>query len=281
MSLSSSHGVTFAVVVAAAICLQPASGWSGEAGWDADNTSACATTLPQPQLQSVRPPPDPSGTWAQRVELTGVSRVPIVGQITSVTTTLQLVQIDTRGQSSSDIQMTTEVCEIDLQNNSSMVHPRIPKAFAQSLGKTVRDGNLVQRTDGWWLQMDRHTQVIGASLRHPPEESLPTRPDDPRVYDQDGDGKPGMTVQVRGTVRGELYLVQRGMDAWNARFQTRDDMKGCVDWSQTQKVVDSNSMLLGDGPATRQHPQVGRSTVTLRRLNEMNATCEDVQQAFG
>ena len=37
---------------------------------------------------------------------------------------------------------------------------------------------------------------------------LPGEADDPRVVDADSDGNPGVTVQVRGLIDGEVYMVQ-------------------------------------------------------------------------
>ena len=266
---------------ALALLLPPSFGWSqNETAWNDDGPSSCSDSLESHNLESVRPPPDPTGTWAQRVKLTGLSTVPVVGNIRSVTTTYQLVTIEKKHPSNSEVTMSSEVCDLQMRNNSSVVNPEVPERFIESLANTVRPGQLLRRTDGWWLQMGPHANVIGANLRDPDEESLPTTPDDPRVFDQDGDGHPGVTVRIRGMVSGKMYLIQRGIDAWHARFQTRDRMRGCVNWTQTQRVLDSTSIFLGDGPATRQHPATNRSTVTLRRLSTPNPTCSDVLDAY-
>jgi len=250
--------------------------------------ATCANTLPSSSLSADTSsrPPDPTGHWAQKTVMTGISKVPVVGKVTSTTTTYQLVEITRNNDASADggegtdIQLSANVCELNLSNNSSLVHPEIPEPFIQSLDTSVRRGRLVTHGAHYWLHMPKHTQVIGANLRQPRDENLPTDPDDPRVRDQDNDGHPGMTVRIRGVASGELYLVQRGSDAWRARFQSSDRLRGCVDWSQTQNVLDSSNFLLGDGPKTNQHPDKSRSTIAMRRLSGSNPNCSDAVDAF-
>lgn len=55
-----------------------------------------------------------------------------------------------------------------------------------------------------------HPILGGARLKDPDKEPLPTTITDPRVWDQDGDGKPGLTVIVRlGDSLQEMYVVRR------------------------------------------------------------------------
>lgn len=218
--------------------------------------------------------------------MTGISKVPVVGKVTSTTTTYQLVKIERKDDASDDsdgetaVQLSANVCELNLSNNSSLVHPEIPESFVQSLDTSVRPGRFVTYGSHYWLQMPKHTKVIGANLRQPRDENLPTDPDDPRVRDQDDDGHPGMTVRIRGVASGELYLVQRGSDDWRARFQSADRLRGCIDWGQTQNVLDSSNFLLGDGPKTNQHPDKARSTIAMRRLSGSDPVCSDAVDAF-
>jgi hypothetical protein len=58
---------------------------------------------------------------------------------------------------------------------------------------------------------DLETQLFGAHLDHPASDPLPADTSDPRVYDSDGDGHPGGTLQVGGLC--ELYQVNRAVSA--------------------------------------------------------------------
>ncbi len=253
-----------------------------------ERLATCSQTLPPSSLSAddASGTPDPTGYWAQKTVMTGISKVPVVGKVTSTTKTYQLVRITRKhdgsddGDQSTDFQLSANVCKLNLSNNSSLVHPEIPESFIQSLETSVRGGRLMTYGSHYWLQMPKHTQIIGADLRQPGDENLPDDPDDPRVRDQDNDGHPGMTVRIRGIASGELYLVQRGRNAWRARFQSADHIRGCIDWSQTQSVLDSSNFLLGDGPTTTEHPDESRSTLTMHRLSDADPSCSDALDAF-
>ena len=52
-------------------------------------------------------------------------------------------------------------------------------------------------------------QVQGAHLVMPNSEALPADAADPRVFDQDQDGLPGVTVLIEGILDGSVQVVQR------------------------------------------------------------------------
>jgi len=78
--------------------------------------------------------------------------------------------------------------------------------------------------------------------------TLPTSADDSRIIDQDGDGNPGVTVEVAAkalfTIKGRVYLVQRTI--WSERAIINDATKitGLVTWIPEQKTLGSSNSIL-------------------------------------
>jgi hypothetical protein len=167
------------------------------------------------------------------------------------------------------------VCDISIKSDFDGIRTVIPDRFIAALSETTRVGKITQSTLGPMLSVAPHTEVVGASLRQPETERLPTRPDDFRVTDPDKDGRPGITIRIEGLVDGDIYVVQRGRDAYAGRFVSDDRVRGTVQWSAEQVVLDSTSIFLGDPPPTRPHNDPSRSSFEMVRLDDA-ATCSKI-----
>lgn len=215
--------------------------------------------------------PGLSGSWAQLIVNTSLSDVPVIGRVRSETRTWLRLDIEQQGDSA---RVTSRVCRIEI-TGSRAVRTEIPRAFVAAL--PVREHQLriaasagLPGLFGW-----EQTEVLGARLRDPLRDPLPTRPDDQRVVDQDGDGHPGMTVKVRGMVDGDIYLVQRGWSALATRVVTDDEISGTVAWRTEQSILDATSRLLKGGPPTAPDPSPARNWFRSLRIDP-GAGCDEI-----
>lgn len=220
-------------------------------------------------------PPDLEGPWVQQVVTTAVSDVPVIGEVTTRTTTAQRVEVEQTGD---DLQLTTRVCDIDVDSSMSQVETKIPKPFVEALGESTRSASLVERDDGYRLVTSKNHEILGAELRAPESEHLPDEPDDPRVVDADDDGHPGVTVRVEGMIDGELYLVHRGWDAFRGELDGNDTIAGPVEWGQEQVVLDSSSVFLGDAPDSKPHPEASEHRMRMKKLDDARS-CDQLSSA--
>ncbi len=83
------------------------------------------------------------------------------------------------------------------------VHILIPDAFVATLKPFSRAGTVA--AGAYHMPVAYHAE--GVALSDPATEALPTDPSDPRVLDEDADGKPGLTLQVTGLLDGEIYVA--------------------------------------------------------------------------
>jgi hypothetical protein len=134
---------------------------------------------------------------------------------------------------------------------------------------------VTRRNDGWGIEVDKSLSVLGASLRAPATETLPTNPDDPRITDPDDDGHPGVTIRIEGIVSGEMYIVQRAHDAYRGEIVDNSRIRGRVAWKTKQVVLDSNSMFLGNQPDNRPHPNAAKSHFTMVWASEQT-DCKEI-----
>ncbi len=112
---------------------------------------------------------------------------------------------------------------------------------------------------------------VGIRLDDPARESLPTDPDDPRIVDDDGDGKPGITVTIRVTdeLTGELYIARREIFAYEAMLVEPDLLTGTVTDRSEQLVIGaSDPVFAGSGTSWVQHPDPTKSPIMLVRVDE-------------
>lgn len=207
--------------------------------------------------------PNLGGTWAQQIVTTAVSKVPIVGEVVTRTVSVQKVDIS---QSGKRLELQTEVCAIKVHSSVDVVETHIPDRFVAAMGVVKRPARLLEKNGAYHLHVPKKTEILGMRLRAPSSENLPTEADDPRVYDQDGDGHPGMTVKVSGIIDGSLYIVHRGWDQLRGKLSGKNAIEGGVKWNLEQKVVDSTSIFLGNPPNSRAHRNPKKNHFKMRRV---------------
>lgn len=110
---------------------------------------------------------------------------------------------------------------------------------------------------------------VGIRLDDPANESLPSDPDDPRIVDDDGDGKPGITVTIRVTdeLTGELYIARREIFAYEAFLTEPDVLTGTVTDDSEQLVIGASDAIFATSDANWvQHPDLTKSPIILKRV---------------
>ncbi len=214
---------------------------------------------------------DLGGTWAQLVVHRSLSAIPIVGDVSSETTTRLLVTLSQEGGL---VQARAKVCGMRIEG-SKLVRTSIPPALLRAMPEqrwqsrlTAGDGKLQLAP---WSRWD----VLGARLSAPDSEKLPTEANDTRVFDQDGDGQPGVTVAVRGIIDGEIFVTQKGWSELRPNRVTADSISGSVRWRQTQTILGASSRFLSNGPETRPDPKPDANWFSARRVED-SASCAEV-----
>jgi hypothetical protein len=116
---------------------------------------------------------------------------------------------------------------------------------------------------------------IGVRLEDPANDPLPTDPADPRIADDDGDGKPGVTATIRvsDTLSGEIYLARREIFAYEADEQADGSLRGYVIDRSEQLVVGASDPIFMTDAQWTQHPDPAKSPIILLPV-ESSWDCE-------
>ena len=227
-----------------------------------------------------------SGVWAMVQITSEIVNIPIVGNRTRTTTTHLRLIIE---QTDDALSVLESNCGTSIDDGTVMVNTTIPEAFLRSLGVTQRAARLelVSEMDPSTgdpsperrIVFPWATQVLGARLEDPENEALPIDAADPRVFDQDDDGHPGMTVRVEimGLIGGEVYVVQRNRNRLIGTVVSPGFFRGTIEWETEQVILGASSPFLASGGQGSPDPDPERNFFLARRIDPM-LDCEAIQQ---
>lgn len=214
------------------------------------------------------------GAWAQRTVQAAVTDLPVLGQTATRTTTTFLLQAQLED---GGLTLSTTTCALEIDNGTELVRTLVPQALVDSLPVADRHATVAELEGVWVYEQASYTEVRGATLLDPVGDALPTTAEDPRVNDQDGDDKPGVTLVVTGLVDGEVYVVQRGTSALSGHATNANTIEGLVTWTAEQVTLGTDNPSLGtERPSRPDSPE--KSTFRMVRVVD-GCTCEDVLSA--
>jgi hypothetical protein len=110
---------------------------------------------------------------------------------------------------------------------------------------------------------------LGVELADPVNDELPTDPNDPRIFDQDLDGKPGVTIilSVLG-MKGEIYAIRKEVGSWRVSGTGDGTFHGPFMDASSQKVIGASLPMLNVDMTSRHDPDQSKSTIDFIRTQE-------------
>ena len=211
-----------------------------------------------------------TGRWAQKVILAGIAEVPVLGFQETDTIGFSLVEIEEiDGQLSASI----NVCQTLIQRPDDIVVTEIPNSFISSIPTYYR--TIFRDQDD--VYFSRLAELNGVRLSDAINEQLPNSANDPRVFDQDKDGFPGVTVFVSGLISGKIYLIQRTITQMKGTLEN-GRLSGEIDWSISESILGSDEEFLEMGAPLTPNPDQTLSQFELIRISE-DEGCEEIIRA--
>jgi hypothetical protein len=192
-----------------------------------------------------------SGSYVYLLVTQTVTKLPIIEDYVATTRSIALVDLDHRGQV---LAGSGPICSVSIDGSSSLVRTELPRAFVASLPSTHIDARLSPKQMGLTLVQPPQALVVGARLAKPASDPLPRDANDVRVFDQDRDGKPGVTVRVRGIMSGDVFVIQRSSSSLRGH-QTPNGFSGQVQFSVEQHVLGATSPFLRGNPKGAPNPK--------------------------
>jgi hypothetical protein len=201
-----------------------------------------------------------------------IALVPMVGVSTQTSYVVQFVDVE---QDDLSLDMSDRYCFSIIVESSPLATTEIPDAFMRSLRPDPREGVLQDEDGSLTFRQAWHLEIRGAVLDNPETDELPVDPEDPRVVDQDGDGFPGMTVNVNllGIMKEQMYVVQRVQYELDGVVISSDRIEGLIRWTDEQVVVAATNPMLMAGTDSKPDPDPDKHVFVMLRAQE-GWTCE-------
>ncbi len=184
------------------------------------------------------PVDDISGRWAYLEVQTQIVQAPAIADpFQNVVVTAVLLDQTQDGDS---VNGTGTVCH--RHTDGSVVSVAIPDRVIESIDPFPYTATY--SADGSYV-MDPVYLLLGYVPDDPTDVSeLPASADDERVYDQDGDGNPGVTMVLSGLMDGQVYAVQWNRIAPAGATVAEDRIEGLLDFDLAEHVIGSDPALI-------------------------------------
>ena len=120
------------------------------------------------------------------------------------------------------------------------------------------------------LQRAETPTGVGIHFADPAHDTLPTDPADPRVADDDHDGKPGITVHVNvsGSLEGDLYIARRERFAYDVTEQADHSLTGTVEDHSEQLILGATDPVFNIKSDWSQMPDLTKSPIFLKPVGK-------------
>ena len=219
-----------------------------------------------PALASVT---DLSGAWVLRT--TGAQTV----EAPFYTNPFHLKSIDVIlvqvAQTGNDVVLSGQYCDRIQQDDPKNPAPVIVRdAWRLTATQVQRSGTFAPDDSGEWvLALPTFVEVAGANLVDPATDTLPVDPNDPRLFDSDGDGLSGISIGLGGLMPGVLQAVQRQTTSLRGLPVAADRVEGGMAYKSEQSVVASdpaNLKTLYESSTAFSDPTPCSSTFVMVRL---------------
>ncbi len=242
-----------------------------DAGPDAGSAGpgGCATPLLPAEPVELA---DLSGRWAQVQIAASLASIPGIGVSEDRTLTLLLSD---HVQDGEEVTVTNKICGFRMESQVSLVTTLFPDKFVDSLEDVTRAVTYRKDESGHYrYEAGRVWEARGIKLGSLESDELPESADDERVWDQDVDGKPGMTILVSGGINGELQLIQRNWTELSGWPTAADRIEGRQPFHTDQVFIGSDPQALKAlAPEASADPDPCKSSFHMVRVAD-DADCE-------
>ena len=211
------------------------------------------------------------GFYAMRARVARIQELPVFGETPAVTVSLGISEIYWQG---GDLMLSEIGCHVEVDSDS--VETIIPDAIPQSTPARVARINVFENDNGSfsWTR-DRMSMAVGVTLEDANSEALPTSSDDERVFDQDNDGQPGITIFVNAMFSGEVYAVQRQRDEYVEGVVEEGELSALITDTSEQSVIGASIFALDTNLVQSNDPDESKSFIVMKHLDSV-LTCDEL-----
>ena len=133
--------------------------------------------------------------------------------------------------------------------------------------------------DGKW-QIVRPPTPSLLGIKGDPSKPLSKDKNDPNLTDPDGDGNPGVTVNINigNIIKGEIYITRREIFTHTLTLNNDGTLTGFVKDDSEQFVVGASKKILNQPSNNIQHPSKGMNPILLVPISDDIDTLEELME---
>jgi len=135
----------------------------------------------------------------------------------------------------------------------------------------------ISKEDGKWHILRSPTPTL-LGINGDPLQPLSKDRNDPNLTDPDGDGKPGVTVNINiaKILKGEIYITRREIFTYFLQLNNDGTLTGYVKDDSEQFVVGASMKILDQASNNFQHPSKGMNPILLVPVSDDIDTLEEL-----
>ena len=166
-------------------------------------------------------------------------------------------------------------CHAEHKANQNMV-TAFPDEATQAILPRSAVVDVYEEGGAWKIRRPATPTLIG--IAGDPDLPLSMDPNDPLIRDDDGDGKPGVTVFVKlfGLIKGEIYLARREIFQNDLTLYSDGSLRGSVVDDSEQLVVGASLGILNAPNDPDQWDDPGLNPIILVPIPDDIDTCEEL-----
>ncbi|MBT4520802.1 MAG: hypothetical protein HOC23_12425 [Halieaceae bacterium] len=214
------------------------------------------------------------GYYAEKVTITTLDEMPFFGESESTSHYYSLTRI---GAIDGELFSRAQSCTSEV-GGSWLAQVSISDEVTQKIAPIT--GKLSFHKEEGKLLVSREWVAVplGITMDDPMNEDLPYNPNDSRVVDTEGDGKPGISVDIEilGGLAGtaQIYAIRIERGAWEAQVDENGFFRGTVKDDSMQRVIGASDEKFAQDLGSRHHPNPEKSTILLIPLDGDDWNCD-------
>ncbi|MBU0934444.1 MAG: hypothetical protein KKI09_09900, partial [Spirochaetes bacterium] len=166
-------------------------------------------------------------------------------------------------------------CSAVQKINQNNVFPTFGDAAVQAIIPEDTEVELYFENGRWHVYRPETRTLLG--IRGNPDLPLSQDSQDPAIIDADGDGKPGVTVELNigNVIKGEIYIMRREISSVRMVLNPDGSLTGEVIDTSEQFVIDASLAILRQPSNAVQFGGAGMNPIILIPIDESIDTCDE------
>jgi hypothetical protein len=209
------------------------------------------------------------GVYAEKMVIKTIDKVEGQDDTTSIRTYYNINRINLVDEK---LISSTSACRSVIKS-SGAVTISIPDKTVQGISPMSGEISVSEKDGIPVLNRALSAVPVSVNLTDVMNEELPTDANDPRVFDSDKDGKPGISIDIKAYIfKGKIYAIMKQRNSWEASLCEDGRYRGLIIDTTEQKTIGASSSMFNVNATSTQDPDLSQSSVELVKLeNDLTA----------